>query len=223
MPCVCIPYGSRQLQIEVPVENFYEFLEPNRVQFPADETATLAAAIDNPIGSRPLADLARPGARVCLICDDMSRPTPAAKILPLILDRLNAAGVADGQIFVVMALGSHRPMTEAEIDRKVGPQVTKRVAVFNSEFRDHAKLVDLGIAPGGVRIWADRRVMEADIRIGVGSIVPHTTVGWSGGGKIIYPGVTGEETVAAFHLQHGLVAWNMWGSEHSPVRQDMER
>jgi len=223
MPRVSIPYGKRQIAIDIPDANFCEVLYPNAVEFPADESVEIRRAIENPIGTPDLEELAFPGCRVAILCDDISRPTPTDRILPILLDKLHRAGVSDDRIVIIMALGSHRPMTAAEIDKKVGRQIRERIAVFNSEFRDKTRLVELGIAPGGVRVWADKRAVAADIRIGLGSIVPHPAVGWSGGAKIIYPGITGEETVATFHLQHGRVPWNMWGSDKSPVRQDMER
>lgn len=223
MPEISLPYGNSQMKFMVPDENFLEILWPNEVEYPCDETTEILHALNKPIGTKPLKKLVKPTYRVAIICDDITRPTPTDRILPIVLDQLNAAGIDDKNIFIVMALGSHRYMTNAEMEKKVGPAIMKRVAVFNSEFRDKQRMKDLGLAPGGVRIWADRRTMEADYRIGVGSIVPHPAVGWSGGGKIIYPGVTGEDTVAQFHLQQGRTSWNMFGADNCPVRLNMER
>lgn len=222
MPYISIPYGKDTLGINIPDANFLGCYPPNTVVFPADENNLLTAAIDNPIGSSPLGEIVKPGQKVAIICDDITRPTPAYKIAPLLLERLHAAGIAAADIFFVLALGSHRDMTPAEIERKLGKEIPSRYRVYNSRFRDSAGLVDLGMAPGGVRVWADKNAMSADIRIGIGSIVPHPAVGWSGGGKIIYPGVAGENTVAQFHLQHGKAGWNMFGADECPVRLNME-
>lgn len=223
MTQISIPYGEKEITFEIADPNFQEVLYPNQVTFPEDQIAEVKQALLKPIGTGRLAEIICPGRKIALLCDDISRPTPTAKILPLIVEELNLCGVADEQIMIIMALGSHRPMSEAEIELKVGATIRKRLAVYNSEFRDQTKQVNLGVAPGGIQVWADRRAMEADIRIGIGSIVPHPAVGWSGGGKIIYPGITGEATVAAFHLQHGKTPWNMFGSENSPVRVNMEQ
>ncbi len=223
MAQISIPYGEKEITFKIAGHHFQEILYPNRVTFPEDQITEVKQALEKPIGSGRLSEIVRPGQKIALLCDDISRPTPTAKLLPLIVEELNLCGVADEQITVIMALGSHRPMSEAEIELKVGAALRERLAVFNSEFRDQTKQVNLGVAPGGTQVWADRRAMEADIRIGIGSIVPHPAVGWSGGGKIIYPGITGEATVAAFHLQHGKTPWNMFGSENSPVRENMER
>ena len=174
---VTVPYGDRQLSFKVPAANLQEILLPNQVAFPQDDLAEVERALNDPIGSPRLGEIVRPGQRVALICDDLSRPTPVAKILPLILEELNGAGLPDEAIYAVMALGSHRAMTEAEMERKVGSAVYRRIKVYNSEFRERSGQKDLGLAPGGIRVWADRRVMEADVRIGFGSIVPHPEIG----------------------------------------------
>ncbi len=222
MSNVSIPYGERQLSFHIPDGNFQGILQQNPVRFPDDENREITAAIDHPIGCGPIKDVVPAGANVAIICDDVSRPTPAYKILPAVAARLNDAGIPDERISIFMALGSHRDMTEAEIEAKVSAAMRRRFPVFNTRFRDKSDLADLGVAPGGVHVWADKRVMSADIRIGIGSIVPHPAVGWSGGGKIIYPGVAGEDTVAAFHLQHGKAGWNMFGATDCPVRRNME-
>ncbi|HHW09529.1 MAG TPA: nickel-dependent lactate racemase [Firmicutes bacterium] len=219
---ISIPYGSEQVTFTIPARNLLGVLERNEVQFPPDEEQEIAWAIDHPVGCGRLAEIIPAGAKIAIISDDISRPTPVYKILPILLNRLHEAGVRDEQIFIVMALGSHRDMTPEEMEQKVGAEICRRYPVYNSRFRDKAHLADLGIAPGGVHVWADKQAMAADVRIGIGSIVPHPAVGWSGGGKIIYPGITGEDTVAAFHLQHGKAGWNMFGSEESPVRRNME-
>ncbi len=218
---VDIPYGSGRVPLEVG-DLSVEVLRPNPVALPADEGALIEEALDSPIGSPPLEEIAGPGTRVALLCDDISRTTPTDRILPRVVARLNRAGVADSQIQMVMALGSHRPMTEAEIERKVGKDLRRRIRVVNSEFRDRSLMVRLPGLPGGPEIWLDRRAVEADIRVGLGGVLPHPAAGWSGGGKIIFPGVAGEETVAAFHLMHGRTPQNMFGSEESRVRLAME-
>ncbi len=216
-----IPYGSGIVPLEVG-DLSVEVLRPNPVALPADEGALIEEALDNTIGSPPLEEIAGPGTRVALLCDDISRTTPTDRILPRVVARLNRAGVADSQIQMVMALGSHRPMTEAEIERKVGKDLRRRIRVVNSEFRDRSLMVRLPGLPGGPEIWLDRRAVEADIRVGLGGVLPHPAAGWSGGGKIVFPGVAGEETVAAFHLMHGRTPQNMFGSEESRVRLAME-
>jgi nickel-dependent lactate racemase len=217
-----VPYGPDALSVSLPGVNLAGVLVPNPVEI-GDEDWLIREALDHPIGAPRLEELAQPGQRVVVISDDITRPTPTERLLPAILTRLNSAGIPASDISIVMALGSHRRMTENEMLRKVGPEVFSRVRVHNSEFTDPQALVDLGEAPGGIRVRADRRVLEADLRVGVGGILPHPAVGWSGGGKIIYPGVTAEDTVAHYHYLHGRAGWNMFGAEECPVRLQMER
>ena len=94
--------------------------------------------------------------------------------------------------------------------------------MFNSRFDDPDHLVNVGKSEDGVTILIDEEVINADIKIGIGSIVPHAALGWSGGGKIIYPGVAGKETVMHFHYTHGLTEANLTGQEETVVRTRME-
>ena len=214
-----VPYGDGSLRFEVPDENLLAVAAPNRVVVDRTPEALTLGALSSPIG----ADLpGGPGRSVAIICEDSTRPTPTQGMLETLVEALADRGVRERDITIIMALGSHRPMTEPEIIAKVGEPLYRRIAVVNSEFRDRSRLVYRGCAPGGVDVWVDQRVASADIRIGVGSIVPHPAVGWSGGGKIIYPGVTGEGTVAQFHVRHGRTRRNMFGEDDSPVRLEME-
>ena len=176
-----IPYGTGLLSAEIPTQNVTKVLVPNEVAV-GNGLDIIQSALDNPIGSPRLEQLVQSGQRIVIICDDITRPTPTKKILPHIMRRLNSAGVSDNDISIIMALGSHRPMTKSEMVEKIGEDILSRVAVHNSEFRDERQLVDLGEAPGKVRVLVDRRVIAGDIRIGLGGFLPHPAVGWSGGG-----------------------------------------
>jgi nickel-dependent lactate racemase len=193
------------------------------VTLPASEQEEIINATDNPIGVQPLKKIVHRGDKVALICEDISRFACTNKIIKYLVSRLNKAGVSDKDIQIVIALGSHRPMKQEEMIKKVSREIFSRIAVVNSEFRDKRLLLNLGLAPGGVRVWADKRVIEADVKIGVGSIVPHPALGYTGGGKIIYPGVVAEETVAQLHLRSALLNRNIMGWVDNPVREEMEK
>lgn len=113
----------------------------------------------------------------------MTRKTPTKVILPLLLEKLREHRISKDQINIVIALGSHRPMTEKEIKQKVGEEIFKTYQIINSEFRDKSKMSSLGFTDDGIEIWVDKRVVQSDLKIGIGNIVPHPAVGWSGGGK----------------------------------------
>ena len=220
---VSIPYGHDTLTFNVPTANMGEILSPNQVAIAANGDAVIAHAIANPIGTPPLAELARGKRDAVIIVDDLTRPTPVERVLPLLLDRLNGAGMDDSRIKVVIALGTHRAMTDAEIRQRLGPEPVRRVRVANSHFAEQSELLDCGLAADGTHLWVDRRVMAAELRIGVGTILPHPVAGWGGGAKIIYPGVGGAETVSHYHLQQMQLTRNIFGQVDSPIRANMER
>lgn len=220
---VKIPYGHATVELKIPEENFGELVQPNAVSLPADGARVIADAIANPLGAPPLEQLARGKREAVIIADDLTRPTPVSIVIPLVLERLNAGGISDDRVRIVIALGTHRPMSEAEILARFGEHVVRRVRIVNSEFADKSKLLDCGVAADGTRLWVDRQVMAGDLRIGIGTILPHPVAGWGGGAKIIYPGVGGAETVAHYHLQQTRLTRNYFGDITSPVRATMER
>lgn len=218
-----IPYGSdAEAVFTIPDENYYGMLEPLPVAPADDPRREIARAIDNPLGCPSLKEIVKGNRRVNIICDDISRPTPVDVILPVLIEKLKTIGVGADNIKIVMALGSHRYMTEDEMRRRVGDAIYSEYRVVNSEFKNPDNLVDLGLAPDGVRIFASKEAMDSDIRIGIGNIVPHPVAGWSGGGKILFPGVTGEKTVSQFHMKSGMADISWFGMDDCPSRLSME-
>ena len=113
---VQIPYIDQQIELELPSRNLLFDVAPKDVPPAADFEGTLLAALQNPLGTAPLKDLVKPGGRVVLISDDNTRPTPTRRIIPILLDYLNQAGVPDSCIEIVLSSGTHRAMTPAEIE-----------------------------------------------------------------------------------------------------------
>ncbi len=223
---VTLEFPYRQAEIgscRLPADRLGEIYRMQPVKEPADLTAEIERAVRYPIGAAALSRIVRRGGKVALLVDDNTRPTPAALVLPCLLEELRRAGIGRDDISIVMALGSHRFMTGEEIEAKIGPETARAYRVLNSRFDDPDHLSYMGTSEDGVRIFIDEEVARADYRIGVGSIVPHAAVGWSGGGKILYPGAAGRETVAHFHFAHGLTGENMTGRERCAVRERMER
>lgn len=217
-----IPYGGRTLTVEIPKRNLGAVLEPQPVAGCHDVTAEVGRALREPIGGPPLNELARGARRVVLVADDITRLTPTHQILPPMLEELNAAGIVNGQISVVIALGTHRPMTEGECRSKYGTELVKRIAIENHDSHDPEHLVDLGVTSQGTPIVINRTVYAADCVIGVGAILPHHICGFSGGAKIIQPGVSGAETTAATHLFSVRQRPYFLGQTENEVRRDME-
>jgi len=217
-----LPYGNGKMDFSMPSGNLAAVLSPAAVLKVPDTVAEVHRALASPIGCPPLKELVTPGSRVVLLCDDNTRLTPAHIILPAILDQLAEAGVQAQNIKILMALGTHRPMTPAELREKLGEAVLARVEAINHDFRNPAALYDFGLTANGTPVKVNRLVLEADVAIGIGSIVPHHIPGYSGGAKIVQPGICGEDTTAATHLLSVRTRRNMLGITENAVREEME-
>lgn len=223
MAIVTIPFDGNPSSFAVPDRNLAEVLSPKPSKPLSDLERAINLALDVPIGQEPLEKWVQPGDRVVLVSDDNTRLTPSDRIIPLLLERLNAAGVPDDRISCIMALGTHRYMTHAEMEAKVGDGVYRRIRVFNHEWRDPAALVDLGVSSQGTPLLVNRAVADADVVIGLGAIVPHHIPGFSGSSKIIQPGVSGARTTAETHLLSCSGGGDSFlGIADNPVRRDMD-
>ena len=165
---------------------------------PALSSTQIAAAFDNPIGTARIRDAAKGRASAAIIVDDLSRPTPAADMLPHVLEELAAAGVPKGETAIVVGGGTHRPLTEEEVAKKVGAEVAANYATTSHDFMA-GDLVAYGSLEDGTPIYINRVVAEAEFKICVGGIYPHPSVGFGGGAKLIVPGVAGFATIFHFH------------------------
>lgn len=217
-----IPYGEKQLTFEIPDKNFHQLLTPRAVQACPDVGREIRDALERPIGGPPISELVQAAHRVNIICDDLTRPTPVRLILPVVIEKLRERGVSEKNIKIIIALGSHRYMTESELRERVGDAVYDRFGVYNSEYKNKEDLALLGKAADGTDIWASKIAMDSDIRIGVGNIVPHPSLGWGGGAKILYPGIAGEDTVTRFHMEDVFIPENRFGKVDNPVRRLVE-
>lgn len=219
-----VPYGTRQASCMIPRRNLGEILRPNPVAATkGGERDRVEEALEHPIGKPRLEEAVRREDMVALIVDDITRPTPLRLIVPAVLKRLRASGIPDEHVKIILALGTHRPMTGGEIRERLGADIVSRFAVENHDYRDSEKLVEVGKSEDGIPIWINRSVLEATFRIGVGNIVPHGVAGWSGGGKIVYPGVAGERTVDGFHGAFGTNLENRIGNIDAPIRAEIDR
>ncbi|MBS7643859.1 nickel-dependent lactate racemase [Candidatus Bathyarchaeota archaeon] len=219
---ISLPYGDKSIQVEIPSRNLLSILEPKDLPSVQNEKSEVTRALKNLIATPKLADMVTQGDKVVIISDDNTRITPTQLIVPTLLDMLNEVGVKDEDIKIIVALGTHRPMTRSEFRQKFGDQVLERVEVENHEFADRSKLVELGVTPNGSPISINKEVVEADFKVGIGNIVPHFICGWAGGAKIIQPGVSGEETTAATHLLCVRMGRPLLGSVENAVKREME-
>jgi nickel-dependent lactate racemase len=185
---------------------------------PEMDDDAIRRAFEEPIGTERLSRIARGKTSATIIVDDLSRPTPAARIAPYVLAELREGGVPEDGIRFVVGGGAHRPLTEAEIALKVGPEVAERYPVLNHNAYS-GQLVGLGNLEDGTPVYVNPAVAEAEVVIALAGIVPHPSAGLGGGGKLILPGVVGIATIA---YNHGLYPPRRRGApERQGEREDM--
>jgi len=165
-----------------------------------DVVKEIERALDSPIGTAPLQKLGRPGMKAAVLFDDMQRPTPAALAFPAVLNRLNKAGIPDDRITAVCARGTHPAPTPEQLEKKVGKEVLQRLAdrvlVHDAQSSEN---VFVGKTSRGTAVEINRHVAEADLVVGIGTCMPHPYSGYSGGCKILLPGVASYRTVGEHH------------------------
>ncbi len=190
---------------------------------PPDQRRVVQDALENPIGAGRLEDLLRPDGQVVIMVDDITRPTPAAKILPHILDRIHRAGIPAEAVTFFMGMGTHRPMTEEELCIKLGAEVRERYRVINRDYRD-GDFVDLGHTESGTPVEISREILDADFKIAVGNVIPHISAGWGGGSKMILPGVCSQKTTDMMHLMACIVqpVLEVIGTRDNKPRAEMD-
>jgi nickel-dependent lactate racemase len=220
---IILPYGNTQLSVNIPDRWLGQVLIPEHVQPARDIQALVSNALEKPISSPQLSQIVKPGQKVVIIVDDYTRKTPIYQFLPFVLEHLTSAGVKKADIRIVVALGTHRPMTELEIKDKIGKKIMGEYEIVNLPCELQSEMIFLGTSSNGIPAWVNRAVAEADIRIGLGMITPHSDAGFSGGAKIILPGVCGSSTVNAFHAAGAFVNENPLGNVETPIRQNLER
>lgn len=218
---VVIPYGTETIKFKVSNSNLIGVYSPKDFPAVSDITGEIIRAINCPIGTKKVGELATGASKVVLVADDNTRPTPSDKIIPILLDEMNKAGIRDEQITIIIALGTHRFMTDDEISLKFGEEVVRRVNIKNHNYKNAAALINLGVTPNGTNIFVNKEAFEADFKIGIGSIVPHYIPGFAGGAKIVQPGISGERTTAETHLLSVRSPRSNLGILNNPVRNEL--
>lgn len=207
--------------------------EPLEIDFPADYDVTvypprggpdigeegIRQAFANPIGTPRLAELARGKRSAIVVVDDIARPTPAYRLVPHVLAELREAGVPAGSTKFLMATACHRPMVRWEMAEKLGEEVVRNYQVLNHH--PYENLVYIGETSRQTPLHINRHYVEATVRIGIGQISPHGGPGFSGGAKLVLPGVAGMESIVANH-KPGRLKMGLLVVEGNEWRDDME-
>jgi lactate racemase len=217
------PYSGyeRIAPVEVPDANLMGVYAPRSVGQVGEEEG-LASGFAEPYGAPHLRETVKPTDRVLILVDDATRGTPVPRLLKRVVGELWAAGVADGQIRLLTAQGTHRRMTEGELRQKLG-EFYGRLEVHQHDWLDESNLHEFGRTSDGTRVTANRLLREADFVIGLGSIVPHRVKGFSGGAKIAFPGVAGREMQERNQWEASLrMSETVMGVAENPMRRRME-
>jgi len=220
---ISFPYPDIN-SVDVPDRNLLGIFSPSTVKVERNEAETIDEAFSHPIGSDPLPQILKGCKSVLIAVDDYSRHTPVQKILPRLMSELEETGIKPSGIKILVALGTHRPMTEKEITEKFGKDISKRHPILNHPWWDSSQLANFGQTEKGTPIFVNRMVKEVDLIIGVGQIVPHRVSGFSGGGNIVQPGICGEETTGKTHwLSAQFKGREILGKIENPVKEEIEQ
>lgn len=218
---VRLAYGEEGLIVRFPDDRTV-VIAPENVPSPALGEDLVRRALDRPVAGPRLRDLVARGQRVAIAVCDLTRPQPREEILSAVLDELSTV-VDAGSITVLIATGTHRANTRGEILEMLGTSLAERVEVVNHDCRDESSLVWCGELGDGVPVWLNRIWMDADVRIATGLVEPHFFAGFSGGPKMVAPGLAGLRTILTLHNSHRIKSPEAtWGVLHgNPVHDDV--
>ena len=194
---VRLAYGRSGLEIEVPRERT-TVIEPVQAPALADPDAALTAALRAPVAGPPLRHLARPGQTAAISVCDVTRAQPRREMIAAVLRELDGV-VRPEDVTILIATGTHRANTPAELRAMLGEDILASCRVINHDARDDSSLVDLGESGKDVPTRLCRHWLEADLRITTGFVEPHFFAGFSGGPKMVAPGLAGLDTVLTLH------------------------
>jgi nickel-dependent lactate racemase len=175
------------------------FKEGEEVRRPLSDL--IERALDHPVDSRPLEEMLKPGIRLAIVVDDVTRPTPVRELLPPLLRRIHQCGVPKKDVDIVIGVGTHRPLSQEEIRERCGKEVAKAYRIQNHDARSR-DLIRTGEVPGYGPVSMNATVIQADVKITLGSILPHVHNGFGGGPKSVMPGICDFETIRHHHLKN---------------------
>ena len=193
-------YGRGSYPLDLPDDWDVTVVRKPAMPLQTDPPAAVRAALSRPVGARPLAEEARGRNTACILICDITRPVPNGLLLPEIVRQLLDSGMKPADITVLVATGLHRPNEGTELEELIGdPWVLNTVKVANHFARNDADHIDLGPTARGTPVKLDRRFVQADVRIATGLVEPHFMAGYSGGRKVIAPGIAHRDTITTFH------------------------
>ena len=193
-------YGKGKIPVILPRESEVALIRKREMPIEADPAAAMNRALETPVNAVSLQQQAQGCRSACILICDITRPVPNGTILPALVRTLLEAGLQAEKINIIVANGLHRPNEGEELAELIGdPWVLETVPIHNHDARDNAAHVEVGTTSRGTRVLLDRRFMESDLKIVTGLVEPHFMAGFSGGRKVIAPGIAHMETITTFH------------------------
>lgn len=196
---IAVAFGKEGLKLHLPDGPNYQVIHVHDAVPVDDVAAAIDKALKHPIGSPALADLARGKKSAAISVCDITRPAPNRITLPPLLKELQQAGIARENITILIATGLHRPATPEELDTILGPEIAATYRIVNHDARSDEDNRFLGTTRRGTPVYIDRGLLDAELHITLGFIEQHLMLGFSGGRKLVAPGVAGQQTIKTIH------------------------
>ncbi|MFH5834762.1 nickel-dependent lactate racemase [Proteiniclasticum sp. C24MP] len=200
MTKIVLPYGKETLNAEIPDERISAVMVSEMHHYVPEKSQVelVKEALENPIGTPKLRDMAKGKNKVTIIASDHTRPVPSKIIMPLMLEEIRT-GNPEAEITILISTGCHRGTTKDELVSKFGPEIVESENIYVHDCDDESMLTDIGILPSGGRMILNKIALEADLLVSEGFIEPHFFAGYSGGRKSVLPGVASRKTVMYNH------------------------
>jgi nickel-dependent lactate racemase len=217
---VSLPYGRSQLTEHLPEWAVTEIVIPKQWQTGSQEDS-VETALKQPIGVPRLRELARASHNVAIVICDRTRGVPSHITVPLILEELRSGGVNSDRIRLLVATGLHKGETMIDVGERLGDELLEKLRVEIHDSDDQTRLVELGGLSSGTPLWLNRSVVESDLVIVESNVEPHFFAGFTGGSKVILPGVAGTETILRNHCWHNIDnPASRYGIIENPIRAE---
>jgi len=218
---VWLPYGKTEVCARIPTRNYLGNIEPKEKPGAKDARAEIERALNEPIGTKRLSEIAEKGDKAAIVVDDQTRDTPSHLIIPPILDELNKAGVKDQDITIIFGCGTHRPVKLEEMKTLVGEETLQRAKAISHDCRAKDLAYMGKTKTFGIKVYVNKVFAEADLRILTGDISLHYYAGYGGGRKSVLPAVCGEETIQHNHAMILHPKSRTGVLEGNPIHEDM--
>jgi len=217
---VSLPYGRTQLTGHVPEWAATSIVIPRQWQT-ASQEKSIEAALRQPIGAPRLSELARVSHSAVIVTCDRTRGVPSRVTIPLILEELRSGGMDLDRIMVLVATGLHKGETMTDVTDRLGGELVGKLEVVIHDSDDRTRLVELGRLSSGTPLWLNRSVTESDLVIVESNVEPHFFAGFTGGSKVILPGVAGTGTILRNHSWKNIDnSASRYGATENPIRAD---